>query len=247
MTILLVEPEALASRMAALRSAPRMRPLRALAARLRRATGREVPEADPVDGGAEARLLLLLETPAPRLGSAGFVSRDNRGGTAANLRRFLADAGLERGDTLLWNAVPWVIHAPGACNRAPTAAERRAGAAWVPPLLAILPRLAVVVLSGRVAAALQTAIQACRPELSVLCMPHPSPTFVCTSPDVPRRIVAVLAEAATLLREAPFFPESSPSGHILHDRSACHGRGRLHRQPGGAGAAGGRLPPNRSR
>jgi hypothetical protein len=27
-------------------------------------------------------------------------------------------------------------------------------------------------------------------------MPHPSPTFVCTSPEVPRRIVAALRTAA---------------------------------------------------
>jgi hypothetical protein len=30
-------------------------------------------------------------------------------------------------------------------------------------------------------------------------MPHPSPTYVCTSPDIPRRIAATLAEAKALL------------------------------------------------
>jgi|GEM_PF-4010423 len=39
------------------------------------------------------------------------------------------------------------------------------------------------------------------PGLPLLRMPHPSPTFVCTSPDIPRRIAATLAEAAHLLRE----------------------------------------------
>jgi uracil-DNA glycosylase len=33
----------------------------------------------------------------------------------------------------------------------------------------------------------------------VLAMPHPSPTYVCTSPAVPAAIRATLAEAAALL------------------------------------------------
>ena len=199
----LADPAVAEARRAAL-AAPHMAPLAAFAAGLREATGHAGPDADPADGGVGARVLLLLETPGPkhalRGAGGGFVSRDNPTPTGANLRRFLAAARLPREATLIWNAVPFVIHAPGASNRAPRRAEQQAGLAHLPPLLDLLPRLAVAVLAGRAAAAAGPVLEAARPGLPVLLMPHPSPTCVCTSPEVPRRIVATLAEAAALLR-----------------------------------------------
>ncbi|MBB5692318.1 uracil-DNA glycosylase [Muricoccus pecuniae] len=196
----LSNPAELAARHALLQRAAHTAPIRALAERIRRATGRPVPEPDPLDGGAGARMLLLLETPGPRLSHTdAIVSRDKPGGTGANLRRFLDTAGIARGDTLIWNAVPWIIHAPGARNRAPRMAELRDGLAWVPPLLDLLPRLRVAVLAGRFAGMAEAPIRAARPGLPVLAMPHPSPTYVCTSPAVPARILAALTEAARLL------------------------------------------------
>lgn len=177
-------------------------PLLGFAAELRRTTGRPVPDADPADGGTAARLLLLLETPGPAITRTGIVSRDNPTPTAANLRRFLAAAGIARGETLIWNAVPFVIHAPGARNRAPLRAEIRQGLALLPPLLRLLPRLRVAVLAGRVAGEAEGTLRAARPALEVLRMPHPSPTYVCTSPDVPRRIASTLAHASALLAAA---------------------------------------------
>jgi uracil-DNA glycosylase len=177
-------------------------PLLGFAAELRRVTGRPVPDVDPADGGTAARLLLLLETPGPAITRTGIVSRDNPTPTAANLRRFLTGAGITRRDTLIWNAVPFVIHAPGALNRAPRRGEIRQGLALLPPLLRLLPRLRVAVLAGRVAGGAEGTLAAARPGLPVLRMPHPSPTYVCTSPDVPRRIAAVLAQAFVLL-DAP--------------------------------------------
>lgn len=177
--------------------APYLTPLRAYAADLRARHG-EVPDVDPADGGAEARLLLLLETPGPHIRRTGIVSADNPSGTGRNLRRFLAVTGLPRWERVIWNAVPWVIHAGGP-NRAPRTAEVREGIAELPEFLALLPRLEVAVLAGRVAGLAAPLIRAARPGAAVLAMPHPSPTYVCTSPDVPRRIAAVLAEAAVLL------------------------------------------------
>lgn len=197
---LLSDPLHLAARHAMLPGASHVAPIRALAERIREATGRPVPEPDPLDGGVGARMLLLLETPGPRVREDAIVSRDKPGGTGANLRRFLDGAGIARGDTLIWNVVPWIIHAPGARNRAPTTAERRAGLDWVPPLLDLLPRLRVVVLSGRHAAAAEPAVRAARPGAAVLTMPHPSPTIVCTSPAIGARIAAALGEAAVVLR-----------------------------------------------
>ncbi len=79
-------------------------------------SGRRMPLFDPRDGGAAARLLILLETPAPGFGpndgEQRFVSRDNATGTARNLHRFLADAAIPRADTILWNTVPWIVHEP---------------------------------------------------------------------------------------------------------------------------------------
>lgn len=153
---------------------PRMAPLLDLVARLRAERG-DTPFPDPLDGGVEARFLLLLETPGPRIARTGFVSRDNATGTAANLFRFLQNAGIPRRDTLIWNAVPYVIHAPGAANRAPKAAEAADGARYLDALLDRLPDLAVVE------------------------MPHPSPTYVNTSPTVAARIDEALATVRGVL------------------------------------------------
>lgn len=158
-----------------------------------------VPRFDPADGGAGARLLLLLETPGAAVNAWHVVSRDHPTGTARNLTRFLAEAGIARADTILWNAVPWIVHAPGKRNRPLRRAEIARGLAELPPFLALLPRLEVAVLAGRVAGEARAAVAAARPDVAVLAMPHPSPTFVCTSPQVPRRIAATLAEAAAHL------------------------------------------------
>ncbi len=183
----------------AMADAPHVRPLRDLARRIAAERGAAVPDPDPLDGGIEARLLLLLETPGPSIGRTGFVSRDNATGTAANLFRFLAEAGIARRDTLIWNAVPWVIHAQGALNRPPRRSEAAAAAPYFAPLLALLPRLAVVVAAGRFAQAAAAPLTALRPKLPVVPIPHPSPTYVCTSPNVRTRILAGLSEAAARL------------------------------------------------
>lgn len=163
------------------------------------AAGRVMPHFDPADGGVEARMLLLLETPGPGAEPLRFVSRDNPTGTGANLRRFMDEAGIARRDVVIWNTVPWVIHEPGTRNRPPRVGEIRDGLALLPGFLALLPRLRVAVLAGRVAAMAEPVIRRERPDLPILTMPHPSPTIVCTSPAIPARIRAALAEAAALL------------------------------------------------
>lgn len=157
------------------------------------------PHADPADGGTAAELLLLLETPGPRGATPRFVSCDNPTGTARNLRRFLSLAGIDRRRIVLWNVVPWLIHAPGAVNRPPRRAEVLEGLLELPDFLRILPGLQVIVSAGRVAGCAAPVLAEHRPDLPVLAMPHPSPTFVCTSPTVPARILAALAAAAAAL------------------------------------------------
>ena len=160
-----------------------------------------IPHVDPADGGIAARLLLLLETPGLGASPLRFVSRDNPTAAGRNLRRFLAGAGIARGDTLIWNAVPWVVHASGARNRPVRAGEVREGLALLQGFLDLLPRLAVVVLSVRVAAQAAPVVAAARLGMPVILIPHPSPTIVCTSPAVGARIAEGLGKAAAILRE----------------------------------------------
>lgn len=197
----LADPAALAARRA-WGDAPHVAPIRALARRIAAERAAPVPDPDPLDGGVGARLLLLLETPGPMVLRTGFVTRDSANGTAANLFRFLREAEIARRDTLIWNAVPWVIHAPGALNRSPRRAEARAAEPYLAPLLDLLPHLAVAVLAGRFAAGCAPALAALRPGLPMVEIPHPSPTYVCTSPEVPARIRRGLAEAAAILQRA---------------------------------------------
>ena len=161
--------------------------------------GRRVPQFDPNDGGAAARLLLLLETPGPGGDGPRMVSRDNPTGTARNLTRFLAEAAIARADTIIWNVVPWIVHVPGATNRPLRRGEIAEGLTLLPLFLALLPRLEVVVLSGRVAGEARDTVARTRADVAILAMPHPSPTYVCTSPAVPARIRETLAEAASCL------------------------------------------------
>ena len=98
--------------------------------------------------------------------------------------------------------MPWLIHAEGARNRAP----RRAEVAAAAPYLGAAPRpaapAAVAVLAGRFAAGAAPALAAHRPGLPVILVPHPSPTYVCTAPEVAARIRRGLSEAAAILDRA---------------------------------------------
>ena len=157
-----------------------------------------VPHVDPDDGGDKATILLLLETPGPRGPIPRIVSRDNPTGTARNIARLSEAAALTRERTVLWNVVPWLIHAPGHPNRAPTRAETTAGLALLPDFLGLVPALKVAILAGRAAGSAQAIIAASRPDIAILRMPHPSPTYVNTAPGIAAGIEAVFAQAGAL-------------------------------------------------
>lgn len=153
-----------------------MAPLAAYVARLRR-PGVVVPDFDPLDGGTEAQVLFLLEKPGPQAApspagheDAGFISRDNGGGTAEALRRFMGEAGLPRRDTAIWNVIPWWNG-----TIAVTAAERAAGLRELPHALALLPRLHTAVLVGRTAARARPVLHGVSQGLRLLESAHPSP------------------------------------------------------------------------
>ncbi|MFC5505690.1 uracil-DNA glycosylase family protein [Bosea massiliensis] len=162
-------------------------PLNRFAAVLRARHG-DVPDFDPLDGGIAARLLVLLETPGPASVSTGTTSRDNPTGTARNLTRFLDGLPLSRWDTVIWNAVPWRLPRRGGKLGRPTRMDIEAAARDLPALLALLPRVQVVVLAGRVAQSLRPALDAARPDLTVIAIPHPSPTHLAASPAARERL-----------------------------------------------------------
>ena len=196
MTPLLSDPLEVARRRALL-TGPHIRPLARFVRQLRNELGHGVPDADPCDGGTDATILILLERPGRAVSPHGFVSRDNATPTARNLRTFTEAAGLPRRAMLVWNVVPW-LDSGASRDTAPRAAEIAAGAARLPPLLALLPRLRAVILAGRTAGSATALIAQARPDLPLLHMPHPSPTILCTSPTIGQRIAACLAEAAAI-------------------------------------------------
>jgi hypothetical protein len=67
----------------------------------------------------------------------------------------------------------------------------------MPDFLGLLPRLELAVIAGRKAEAATGLLEA--RAIPCLTMPHPSPTFVCTSPEVALRISACLEIAAERL------------------------------------------------
>ncbi|MCQ8240155.1 uracil-DNA glycosylase [Rhizosaccharibacter radicis] len=178
---------------------PGMRPLAIFAEKLRREHGVAVPDADPLDGGTEARVLVLLERPGLAAEAPGFMSRDNATPTARNLRRFCEAAELHREDSLIWNVVPWAGSDARGRNRAPRPDELRRGLAALESLLTLLPELSVAVLAGSTAGRAAPMLGALRPKLRLFAMPHPSPTIVCTDPAIRTRILCALAQAATAL------------------------------------------------
>lgn len=141
----LADPSAVARRQALLQL-PHARPLAEYVQRLGVQGRGFVPDFDPLDGGVEARLLMLLEKPGPRIcppRGSGFVSRDNADQTARTLHRFMREADVPRRGVVVWNIVPWwngTITLVGA--------EKRLGGAELRGLLTLLPSLRGVILAG---------------------------------------------------------------------------------------------------
>ena len=183
------DPAEAARRRAMLRL-PHMAPLAAYADALR--DRGEVPDADPLDGGAGARLLMLLEKPgpgtSPARGGSGFVSADNDDPTAAATWAFARAAGIERHERVIWNTVPWWNG-----TIAFTTAERRAGIAVLKGWLDLLPRLEVVVLVGRQAQRARPALEGL--PVRVFASAHPSPQVRAANPAQWREIPERWAQA----------------------------------------------------
>ena len=133
---------------------------------------KELPCFDPCDGGIHAKALFLLEAPGPKAVGSTFISRNNPDPTARNICDLLQEAGISRGDTLLWNIVPWYV-GDGNHIHAVNNDDIRQSFPYVKELLSLLPNLEVIALLGKKA---QSAKSQIRPLTSVpiIDIPHPS-------------------------------------------------------------------------
>jgi uracil-DNA glycosylase len=162
---------------------PHIAPLTVYVEEVRAGSGRAaVPYIDPAGGGVRAGRLFVMQSPVPRAMETGFVSLDNPTGTAANLRRLMAEAGVPRADAVLWNIVPWVLPGP------PRVPDIREGAAWLERLVRLLPRLRTVVLLGLDA---QRGLRfvSLPPGVRAVATYHPSPNTLAGYPHYGRKIV----------------------------------------------------------
>jgi uracil-DNA glycosylase len=124
---------------------PHIEPLSLLLKDIKKARGPncEIPNFDPLDGGIDSKAVFFLESPGNMAKGSGFISRNNPDETANNMRQLLKNADLARGDTLLWNIVPWYL------GRVPAADEINEAIPYVEQLLSMLPKLKVIVLVGK--------------------------------------------------------------------------------------------------
>ncbi|WP_229716192.1 uracil-DNA glycosylase [Mangrovihabitans endophyticus] len=124
-----------------------MAPINALVDELHDEQGRGwLPYVAPVHGGTRARVLSVLRDPGPatQVGvGSGFLCVENDDATAEQQARGFADAGIALEEVTPWNAYPWYI------NRKPTGEELDAGVDALMRLIALMPRLTVVLLQGR--------------------------------------------------------------------------------------------------
>jgi hypothetical protein len=185
---------ALAARRAMLGSA-HMRKLVEVVGHLRRISpAQEVPDFDPLDGGVEAGVLFLFEKPGPKTsaasGGSGFISRNNDDQTAEATYRFLAQAGIPRHCTALWNVVPsW----NGKVGIGPGELER--GLQDLGLVLQALPNLHTIVLVGRKAQQATDMVR--RLPVRLVTSAHPSPRVRARYPEIWNDIPACWARAAS--------------------------------------------------
>ena len=129
---------------------PHLRPLVEVIHLIQRELGSHyiIPMPDPLDGGCDARVLILLEAPGPRAIETGFISLDNPDPTANNLRELLEEGGVARSDVLMWNSVPWFIVNDKGKNVAPKRDEHVRARPYLSFVLHQLPHLRAVLLMG---------------------------------------------------------------------------------------------------
>jgi hypothetical protein len=128
------------------RYAEHVAPINRLVDELRAEPGRQgAPYVAPMYGGVNARLLSILRDPGPMTQhgrGSGFLSMENDDATAETINSYFDNAAISAEDIVPWNAYPWYI------NRKPDTAELSAATEPLARVIALLPRLKVVMLHG---------------------------------------------------------------------------------------------------
>ncbi|HTT84077.1 MAG TPA: uracil-DNA glycosylase [Rhizomicrobium sp.] len=126
---------------------PHVLPLMRLIKEIRQ-RGVSVPNIEPNDGGVNATIAFLLETPGPRAVASNFVSFDNDDPSARNMKYELNAAGFNRKSIFIWNVVPYCISTETK-NKNASAHQIVDAAPDTRAFLALLPELKAVVFCGR--------------------------------------------------------------------------------------------------
>ncbi|TWS22240.1 hypothetical protein FK268_20955 [Tsukamurella sputi] len=154
---------------------PHVRPVNELVDRLREERdGAFVPYVAPTYGGVNARLLALLQDPGPKTRAdshdgSGMLCIENADPTAERYKTLLAEAGIDVSDIQAWNSFPWqptTTVRRGHRTLAPTEEDVRHATDALARLVALLPRLRVVLLHGVQAKAAWPRLQQAYPELA---------------------------------------------------------------------------------
>jgi hypothetical protein len=128
------------------RYAAHVRPVNELVDALRDLDDRGwMPHVAPLHGGVDAQLLSVLRDPGPKVQEgigSGFLCIENDDPTAERQANAFKAIGIEAADITPWNAYPWYV------NRKPTATELAAGVDPLLRLVALMPKLRVVLLQG---------------------------------------------------------------------------------------------------
>ena len=161
-----------------------------------KAKGIDMPWIDPADGGVNARILILLQSPARSNLVPRFVSQDNPGPSQQNLNSFLKQARIKRENIIIWNTIPWLtLHNE---NVSPTKENINKGIAIIKTLMPLLKNVSIVILAGAVALQTRKFFAQAYPDVVILSMPHPSPVSLCRSPSVSEKIKNTLHQAHLL-------------------------------------------------
>lgn len=128
---------------------PHIAPINRLVDELQRERGAKMPYVAPHYAGIKAELLFIFQDPGPMTddsrGGSGFLCAENDDPTAQLFSECLDQVGLTPDRIITWNASPWLRPDP---KEKLTPRELEAGIEPTMRLLALLPKLRVVMLMG---------------------------------------------------------------------------------------------------
>ncbi|MEV7396681.1 hypothetical protein [Aeromicrobium sp. NPDC092404] len=140
-------------------------------------TGEAIPSFDPRSGGVRSSVLVLREEPRCLAGEkSGFVSIDNNDLAAQHTSIAHGSGGLDYGQTVHWNVVPWWVQNPETTpvgGRRTLLAQARRARQDLLDVLDLLPGIRVVVLLGKQTERAWSVVDP--GGYDVVTAPHPSP------------------------------------------------------------------------